>query len=124
MSQVSTEFQDIPVKQLGRNLDAAERLVALVSSSTDIQTRALLQEHLRYDIDFEMLYRVATRAFLATCLHVCSSRHNSPPWTDHCLGHRIGSLLAQLSFVDHCFGWPILPIQRSALPRLIGSGSW
>lgn len=56
MSQVSTEFQDIPVKQLGRNLDAAERLVALVSSSTDIQTRALLQEHLRYEIDFEMLY--------------------------------------------------------------------
>ena len=53
---------------------------------------------------------VATRAFLATCLHVCSSRHNSPPWTDHCLGHHIGSLLAQLSFVDHCFGWPILPI--------------
>ncbi|XP_074614898.1 protein PAT1 homolog 1-like isoform X1 [Acropora palmata] len=47
VSQVSTEFQDIPVKQLGRNLDAAERLVALVSSSTDIQTRALLQEHLR-----------------------------------------------------------------------------
>lgn len=57
MSQVSTEFQDIPVKQLGRNLDAAERLVALVSSSTDIQTRALLQEHLRYEIVFEMLYR-------------------------------------------------------------------
>lgn len=47
VSQVSTEFQDIPVKQLGRNLYAAERLVALVSSSTDIQTRALLQEHLR-----------------------------------------------------------------------------
>lgn len=57
VSQVSTEFQDIPVKQLGRNLDAAERLVALVSSSTDIQTRALLQEHLRYEIDFEVLYR-------------------------------------------------------------------
>lgn len=50
MSQVSTEFQDIPVKQLGRNLDAAERLVALVSTSTDLQTRALLQEHLRYEV--------------------------------------------------------------------------
>ncbi|XP_068711836.1 protein PAT1 homolog 1-like [Montipora foliosa] len=47
VSQVSTEFQDIPLKQLARNLEAAKTLVALLSSCTDVQTRALLQEHLR-----------------------------------------------------------------------------
>lgn len=47
MSQVASEFQDVPVKQLGRNLEAADRLVALLSTCTDVQTRALLQEHLR-----------------------------------------------------------------------------
>ena len=26
----------------------------------------------------------------------------SLPWTDHCFGHHISSLLAPLSFVDHC----------------------
>ena len=47
MSQVASEFQDVPVKQLARNLDAADRLVALLSTCTDVQTKALLQEHLR-----------------------------------------------------------------------------
>ena len=47
MSQVASEFQDVPVKQLGRNLEAADRLVALLSTCTDVQTKALLQEHLR-----------------------------------------------------------------------------
>ncbi|CAH3144700.1 unnamed protein product [Pocillopora meandrina] len=47
VSQVSSKFQDIPVKQLGRNLEAADRLVALLSTCTDVQTKALLQEHLR-----------------------------------------------------------------------------
>ena len=75
MSQVSTEFQDIPVKQLGRNLDAAERLVALVSSSTDIQTRALLQEHLRYEIDFEMLYRQSFQGCSLLSFRLIASSH-------------------------------------------------
>lgn len=48
MSQVASEFQDVPVKQLARNLDAADRLVALLSTCTDVQTKALLQEHLRF----------------------------------------------------------------------------
>lgn len=47
VSQVASKFQDIPVKQLGRNLEAADRLVALLSTCTDVQTKALLQEHLR-----------------------------------------------------------------------------
>lgn len=47
VSQVASEFQDVPVKQLGRNLEAADRLVALLSTCTDVQTKALLQEHLR-----------------------------------------------------------------------------
>jgi len=47
VSQVASEFQDVPVKQLGRNLEAADRLVALLSTCTDLQTKALLQEHLR-----------------------------------------------------------------------------
>ncbi|XP_073238360.1 protein PAT1 homolog 1-like [Porites lutea] len=47
VSRVAIEFQDVPVKQLGRNLEAADRLVALLSSCTDLQTKALLQEHLR-----------------------------------------------------------------------------
>ena len=51
MSQVAAEFQDVPVKQLGRNLEAADRLVALLSPCTDLQTKALLQEHLRSAIN-------------------------------------------------------------------------
>ncbi|XP_022779839.1 protein PAT1 homolog 1-like [Stylophora pistillata] len=47
VSQVASKFQDLPVKQLGRNLVAADRLVALLSTCTDVQTKALLQEHLR-----------------------------------------------------------------------------
>jgi len=47
VSQVASEFQDVPVKQLGKNLEAADTLVALLSSCTDVQTKALLQEHLR-----------------------------------------------------------------------------
>lgn len=47
VSEVASEFQDVPVKLLGRNLEAADRLVALLSTCTDVQTKALLQEHLR-----------------------------------------------------------------------------
>lgn len=47
VSQVASKFQDLPVKQLGRNLVAADRLVALLSTCTDVQTKVLLQEHLR-----------------------------------------------------------------------------
>ena len=34
----------------------------------------------------------------------CADLYRSLPWTDHCVGHHICSLLAQFSFVDLCFG--------------------
>ena len=34
----------------------------------------------------------------------CADLCESLPWTDHCFGHHIGSLLTQFRFVDHCFG--------------------
>ena len=44
-------------------------------------------------------------ALVATIAVVCcADLYGSLPWTDHCFGHYICSLLAQFSFVDRCFG--------------------
>ena len=76
------------------------------------------------------------RACLAMCLHLsstvvtriavvcCTDLCGSLPWTDHCFGHHIGSLLAQFGFVDHCFGRLFCQFCTQPFPPLIGSGSW
>ena len=83
---------------------------------------------------------LAARACFAMCLHLgstvariavvcCADLYGSLPWTDHCFCHHIGSLLAQFSFVDRCFGGLILPILCPALPNphrkwfMVGIGS-
>ena len=67
MSQVASEFQDVPVRKLGRNLEAADRLVALLSTCTDLQTKALLQEHLRFDINQVFVSFCYIAAYLIIC---------------------------------------------------------
>ena len=46
------------------------------------------------------IWALVTRIAVVCCPDLCGSL----PWTDHCFGHHIGSLLAQFSFVDCCFG--------------------
>ena len=64
-------------------------------------------------------------ALVATITVVCrADLCGSLPWTDDCFCHHIGSLLAQLSFVDHCFGCLFCQFSAQPFPPLIGSGSW
>ena len=75
---MASEFQDVPVKQLGRNLEAADRLVALLSTCTDVQTKALLQEHLRSAITAHS--RVLYKPKFPSAGHLALfARYMSPP---------------------------------------------
>ena len=79
-----------------------------------------------------MICGVASRACLATacaCIRalvailsvVCSAGpYGSLPWMDHCFGHHICSLLAQLSFVDHCFDCLFWQFSVQPFPTLVG----
>lgn len=100
VSEVASEFQDVPVKLLGRNLEAADRLVALLSTCTDVQTKALLQEHLR----FGFLWSLKKS-------WVCAKGINTK--REYC--DLVFAISNEIFIVCFCFvlGWLLLPNRKS-----------
>ena len=68
---------------------------------------------------YACIWALVARIAVVFCPDFCRSL----PWTDHCFGHRIGSLLSQFSFVDCCFDRLFCQFRTQPFPPLIGSGS-